>query len=119
MENTELQSTFESIDNYEFEEKVDIEDLVLASKPTAISNSETIDIKKEPEEQSNNNAMPIHESLTDISNREYVDIKEEPTEQNSNIVSIHESKKATFEFDCSEFDPNKKNFFNQSWKMIS
>ena len=42
---TELQSTFESIDNYEFEEKVDIEDLVLASKPTAISNSETIDIK--------------------------------------------------------------------------
>ena len=111
MESTKLQSTFESIDNNEFEEKVDIEDLVLASKPTAISNSEIIDIKKEPKEQSNNNAMPIHESKTDISNRDNVDIKEEPTEQNSNIVSIHESKKTSVEFDCSEFDPNKSENF--------
>ena len=36
MENTELLSAFELIDNIEFEEKVDIEDLVLLSEPTGI-----------------------------------------------------------------------------------
>ena len=51
MENTELQSTFELIDNIEFEEKVDIEDLVSHSEPTGIPNLETIDLKEEPSEQ--------------------------------------------------------------------
>ena len=48
MENTELQSTFELIDNIEFEEKVNIEDLMLPSDSTGISNLETIDMKEEP-----------------------------------------------------------------------
>ena len=48
MENTELQSTFELIDNIEFEEKVDCENLVLSSEPTDILNMETLDIKEEP-----------------------------------------------------------------------
>ena len=38
MENTEMQSTFE--------EKVNIEDLVLPSDPTGILNAKTIDIKE-------------------------------------------------------------------------
>ena len=54
MENTELQSTFELIDNIEFEEKVDFENLVLSSEPTDIPNLETIDIKEEPLHQINN-----------------------------------------------------------------
>ena len=48
MENTDLQSTFELIDNIEFEEKVDFENLVISSEPTDIPNLETIDIKEEP-----------------------------------------------------------------------
>ena len=51
MENTELQSTFELIDNLEFEEKVDFENLVLSSESTDIPNLETIDIKEEPLQQ--------------------------------------------------------------------
>ena len=34
-----------------FEQKVDIEDLVLTPEPSGISNMETIDIKEEPLEQ--------------------------------------------------------------------
>ena len=37
-----------------FKEKVDIEDLVLASKPTGILNMETMDIKQEHLEQMSN-----------------------------------------------------------------
>ena len=48
MENTELQSTIELIDNIEFEEKVDFENLVLSSEPTDIPNLETIDIQGPP-----------------------------------------------------------------------
>jgi hypothetical protein len=48
MENTELQSTFELVDNIEFKEKVDFENLALSSEPTDIPNLETIDIKEEP-----------------------------------------------------------------------
>ena len=51
MENTELKSTFELIDNIEFEDKVDIEDLVSHSEPTGIPNLETIGIKEEPLKQ--------------------------------------------------------------------
>ena len=61
MENTELQSTFELIDNIEFEEKMNIEDLMLPSDSTGISNMETIEIKEEPLEQSRS-IISIHES---------------------------------------------------------
>ena len=54
MENTELQSTFELMDNIEFEEKMDFENLVLSSEPTDIPNLETIDIKEESLQQINN-----------------------------------------------------------------
>ena len=77
MENTELLSTFELIDNIEFEEKVDIEDLVLPSEPTGILKVETIDIKEEPLEQSCENRMPIHAIKADVLNLETIDIKEE------------------------------------------
>ena len=61
MENTELQSTFELIDNIEFEEKVDFENLVLSSEPTDIPNLETIEIKEEPLQQINS-TMSSYES---------------------------------------------------------
>ena len=80
MEN--IQNCYQSflIDNIEFEEKVDIEDLVLPSEPTGILKAETIDIKEEPLEQSSNNRMPIHTIKGDILNMETIDIKEEPLE---------------------------------------
>ena len=51
------------IDNIEFEEKVNIEDLGLPSNSTGISNMETIEIKEEPLEQSRS-MISIHESNT-------------------------------------------------------
>ena len=63
MENTELQSTFELIDNIEFEEKVTIEDLMLPSDSTGISNMETKEIKQEPLEQIRS-MISIHENNT-------------------------------------------------------
>ena len=48
MKNTELQSTFSPIDNDDLEEKIDIKDFVLPSKPIDISNMEIVDIKEEP-----------------------------------------------------------------------
>ena len=54
LENIELQSTFELIDNIEFEEKKDFENLLLSSEPTDIPNLETIDIKEEPLQKMNN-----------------------------------------------------------------
>ena len=87
----ELQSTFELIDSIEFEEKVNIEDLVLPSEPTAILNAENIDIKQEPAELSNINNMPFHNARkTDILSLEAIDLKEEPLEQSDNTMSIHE-----------------------------
>ena len=94
MENIELQSTFEKINN--IKEEVNIEDLVLPSKPTVLLNMETIDIKEEPLEKGSD-TVSIHESKTDILNMETIDIKEEPLEeQNSNTMSTHESKKVSF-----------------------
>ena len=101
MATKELQSTFEFIDSIEFEEKVNIEDLVLPSEPTAMEN---IDIKQEPVEQSNVNTMPFHNTRrTDILNLEAIDMKKEPLEQSENTMSIHEIKKATF--------PDKKEIY--------
>ena len=94
MENTEQQSPFEKINN--IKEEVNIEDLVLPSKPTVLLNMETIDIKEEPLEKGSD-TVSIHESKTDILNMETIDIKKEPLEeQNSNTLSIHESKKVSF-----------------------
>ena len=61
MKQTELQLTFELVDIIDFEEKVDINDLVFPSESTSISNMETIDIKEEPLQQ-NRNMISIHES---------------------------------------------------------
>ena len=44
-----------------FKEKVDIEDLVLPSKPIGVLNMETMDLKEECLEQMSN-TMSIHES---------------------------------------------------------
>ena len=98
MATTELQSTFELIDSIEFEENVNIEDLVLPSEPTAIINTENIDIKQEPVEQRINiNTMPFHNTRkNDILNLEAIEKKEEPLEQSDNTMSIHEIRKATF-----------------------
>ena len=91
MSTTELQSTFEFIDSIEFEEKVNIEDLVLPSEPTTILNMENIDIKQEPVEQSNISTMPFHNTKkTGILNLEAIDMKEEPLEKSDNIMSMHE-----------------------------
>ena len=44
----DLQSNLEMTENIDFEEKVDIEDLVLPSEPTKLAEMEILDIKKEP-----------------------------------------------------------------------
>ena len=75
MENTEPHSTVEKINN--IKEEVNIEDLVLPSKPTVLLDMETIDIKEEPLEKSSD-TVSIHESKNDILNIETIDIKEEP-----------------------------------------
>ena len=87
MATTELQSTFEFIDSIEFEEKVNIEDLVLPSEPIVILNMENIDIKQEPVEQSNISTMPFHNTRkTGIFNLEAIDVKGEPLEQGDNEI---------------------------------
>ena len=48
MENNGLQSALALVDNIKFEEKIDIEDLVLPSEPEGTPNMENIDIKVEP-----------------------------------------------------------------------
>ena len=48
MENTEYQTTLALRENITFDEKVDIEDLVLPSEQTGTPNIEKIDIKEEP-----------------------------------------------------------------------
>ena len=44
----DLPSNLEMTGSIEFEEKVDIEDLVLPSEPTKLTEMEILDIKKEP-----------------------------------------------------------------------
>ena len=75
MENAKLHSTFEKINN--IKEEVNIEDLVLPSKPIVLLDMETIDIKEEPLEKGSD-TVSIHESKTNILNMETIDIKEEP-----------------------------------------
>ena len=47
MKNLDLQSNLEIMENTEFEEKVDIDDLVLPSKPTKMAEIEINDVKEE------------------------------------------------------------------------
>ena len=51
MENTELKSTFDLIDNIEFEDKVDIEDLVSHSEPTGTPWARATKNVKKPKNQ--------------------------------------------------------------------
>ena len=51
MENLDLQSNLEMMENTEFEEKVDIDDLVLPSKPTKMAKIEINDVKEEQIEE--------------------------------------------------------------------
>ena len=51
MENLDLQSNLEMIENTEFEAKVDIDDLVLPSKPTKMAEIEINDVKEEQIEE--------------------------------------------------------------------
>ena len=44
----DLQSSLEMTESIDFEEKVDIEDLVLPSEPTKLAEMEILDVKKEP-----------------------------------------------------------------------
>ena len=50
MENSKLQSTFTLINSIKFEEKIDIDDLVLPPKQTGTPNMDTSNIKQEPVE---------------------------------------------------------------------
>ena len=51
MKNLDLQSNLEIMENTEFEEKVDIDDLVLPSKPTKMAEIEINGVKEEPLEE--------------------------------------------------------------------
>ena len=51
MENMGFQSHFKMMENTEFEEKVDIDDLVLSSKPAKMAEIEIINIMEEPLEE--------------------------------------------------------------------
>ena len=50
MENSKLQSTFTLINSIKFEEKIDIDDLVLPPKQTGTPNMDTSNFKQEPVE---------------------------------------------------------------------
>ena len=44
----DLQSSLEMAGSIDFEEKVDIEDLVMPTEPTKLAEMEMLDVKKEP-----------------------------------------------------------------------
>ena len=58
MENLDLQLNLEMMENTEFEEKVDIDDLVLPPKQTGTPNMDTSNIKQEPVENFRSEIMP-------------------------------------------------------------
>ena len=59
-ENIDLQSNLVMMDKMEFEGKVDIDDLVLPSKPLKLAEFEINDIKQEPiEEEEKQNAFQL------------------------------------------------------------
>ena len=56
MENMDLQSNLAMMEDIEFEEKVDIDDLVLPPKPIKVSKIEIDGMKQEPLEEKNQHA---------------------------------------------------------------
>ena len=109
-ENTEYQTILALKENITFDEKVDIEDLVLRSEQTGTPSMENIDIKEElmdPQFSSaqsfssiDNNALKEKIDIKDlvlpskpigISNMEIVDIKEEPLD--IDFIPVHERTK--------------------------
>ena len=56
METMDLQSNLAMMEDIEFEEKVDIDDLVLPSKPIKVAEIDIYDIKQEPLEDENQHA---------------------------------------------------------------
>ena len=66
--------TMEMMENIEFEEKVDIDDLVLPSKPMELAEIEVNGIKKEPQEEEKQNAS--FESDHDIGKRFNLNMEE-------------------------------------------
>ena len=56
MENMDLHSNLAMMEDIKFEEKVDIDDLVLPSKPIKVAEIEMHDIKQEPLEDENQHA---------------------------------------------------------------
>ena len=109
-ENTEYQTILALKENMTFDEKVDIQDLVLPSEQTGTPSMENIDIKEElmdPQFSSaqsfssiDNNALEEKIDIKDlvlpskpigISNMEIVDIKEEPLD--IDFIPVHERTK--------------------------
>ena len=72
MENLDLQSNLEMMENTEFEEKVDIDDLVLPSKPTKMAEIEINDVKEEQLEEQH----ATFESAQDIGKKFKLKMKE-------------------------------------------
>ena len=56
IDNMDLESNLAMIENVEFEEKVDIDDLVLPPKPIALAEIEVNEIKQEPIVEKNQHA---------------------------------------------------------------
>ena len=90
MENTEYQTTLALRENITFDEKVEIEDLVLPSEQTGTPSMENIDIKEDlmdPQFSSAQSFSPIDNNAL----KEKIDIKEEPLD--IDFIPAHERTK--------------------------
>ena len=74
METMDLQSNLAMMEDIKFEEKVDIDDLVLPSKPIKMAKIEIDDIKQEPLEEENQHA--VFESDPDVGKKFKVKMEE-------------------------------------------
>ena len=68
MENMVFQSNLAMMENTEFEEKVDIDDLVLTSNPSKLAEMESNGIKQEPVEEQ----QAAFESVHDLGKDYYI-----------------------------------------------
>ena len=68
MENLDLQLNLEMMESTEFEEKVDIDELVLTSKPSKLAEIESDGIKQEPVEEQ----QTAFESVYDLGKDYYI-----------------------------------------------
>ena len=105
MENMDFNSNLAMMEGTEFEEKVDIDDLVLPLKPTELAEIEINDIKQEPLEKENQHAtsesdhdvakkFKVPSELMKSAEIDFNDIKQEPFDE--------EKQQATFESDSDE-----------------